>query len=296
MEFVQVLIHQHARTLVALKTLRSEVNTLRKVPPPPLKSTPPKVPSNSQDSGFSNATTNSSSDELYSLLSLIHDKVSVGVKNSNGGRSRVLGLQGEEAKLGYLDGLLGNEEFDFGRFTKIDRRVVKEILNCNSLDELRRQLLFTHAKVESLTAGKKQKEEEIVTPPPTTIPHPLPLALASKIIPINSVANTTTTVSVETDSNSNSNNHSSSCNLRSHGSGGGGGGGNNHHSSNQMRSLIPVPVRRLKNSANSNNNNNLDCSITTGKIDKPPPSSSSSSAIVNNKVKRLSNWKSYWFS
>jgi hypothetical protein len=114
---------------------------------------------NKQDSGFTeksklNASSSSSdddaSDELYSLLSLIQYKVeSLGrrstsssqLKSSGGGTESVI-------ELGTLDDQLGNSSFDFSKFKKINKHVIRAVLQCHDKVELKRQLLFTYARVK----------------------------------------------------------------------------------------------------------------------------------------------------
>jgi len=90
------------------------------------------------DSGFTEKSNQKSSedDELYSLLSLIQFKV------------ESLSYRKEPKKeLGTLDEPLGNLNFDFKKFKFNDKNIIQLILNCNDKVELKRQLLFTFARL-----------------------------------------------------------------------------------------------------------------------------------------------------
>ncbi|XP_021944723.1 uncharacterized protein LOC110843106 [Folsomia candida] len=189
MEFIQILIHQHAKTLIALKTLRSEVRTLKKPHPPPphpqlfhpfphsssshpLKPHPHlSHPHPPLDSGlFSTKSSSKSSsthgDELYSLLSQIQDRITC---------LKTPPTRRQPLPLGYLDNVVGNGNFDFSKFQKVDRAVVKAILNCDDLGELKRQLLFCHAKVESMEPPPPPHPQKTTPPPPHPAPPPPPI-------------------------------------------------------------------------------------------------------------------------
>jgi hypothetical protein len=115
---------------------------------------------NKQDSGFTeksklNASSSSSdddaSDELYSLLSLIQYKVeSLGRRSTSSSQLKSSTAGGTESviELGTLDDQLGNSSFDFSKFKKINKHVIRAVLQCHDKVELKRQLLFTYARVK----------------------------------------------------------------------------------------------------------------------------------------------------
>jgi len=174
MDFLQILVHQHAKTIVTLQDLTVEVEKLKDFRSSFINSitadlSKPAGPSHLHhhnlkqdvwtssphkliDSGFSTETKESNNqkeedDPLYSLLDLIQTKVS---NSTCSCKSVNNGTRASASKLGKLDETLG---FKKGlENVVLDRNVIRAILREVDTVELQRQVLFALAKVKTLEA------------------------------------------------------------------------------------------------------------------------------------------------
>jgi len=173
MDFLQVLIHQHAKTIVALQDLKTEVKTLNTFRQNILTSLPELTtselktnPWKTTDSGFSTSKSKSTSsassaidsseeDPLYSLLDIIQTKVKLNSCSCTSTRE----------KLGKLDDVLGFkcdcvQEICPGCLEGVDRRKLRIVLGERDYVELQRQVIFAVGRVKLLEQKLKQKESE----------------------------------------------------------------------------------------------------------------------------------------